>query len=146
MNEFVKKSLSTLLAVLAIAIVPAHAMVDDALSFAHEAAQPYVKKGFTVREDAWGGDLGVKDQQAVTAQLFKGNEYWFCLGTDVRNAVITVHIYDAQGKLVETESWQKGRFAGARVTPTKTGTYYAIITVEKSPEERTGWAVVYAYK
>ena len=122
------------------------ASVDDALSFAQEAALPYVKQGFTVREDAWGGDLGVKDQKAVTAQLFKGNEYWFCLGTDVRNAVITVHIYDAQGKLVETESWQKGRFAGARVTPTKTGTYYAIITVEKSPEERTGWAVVYAYK
>jgi len=138
----VKKSL-LLLALLAI---PAYAYVNDALSFAHEAALPYVKKGFTVREDAWGGDLGVKDQQAVTAQLFKGNEYWFCLGTEVRGAVLTIHIYDSKGKLAEAESWQKGRFAGARVVPTKTGTYYAIITVEKSPEERTGWAVVYAYK
>jgi len=138
----VKKSL-LLLAFLAI---PAYAYVNDALSFAHEAALPYVKKGFTVREDAWGGDLGVKDQQAVTAQLFKGNEYWFCLGTEVRGAVLTIHIYDSKGKLAEAESWQKGRFAGARVVPTKTGTYYAIITVEKSPEERTGWAVVYAYK
>ncbi len=137
-----KKSL-LLLALLAI---PAYAYVNDALSFAHEAALPYVKKGFTVREDAWGGDLGVKDQQAVTAQLFKGNEYWFCLGTEVRGAVLTIHIYDSKGKLAEAESWQKGRFAGARVVPTKTGTYYAIITVEKSPEERTGWAVVYAYK
>lgn len=137
-----KKSL-ILLALLAI---PAYAYVNDALSFAHEAALPYVKKGFSVREDAWGGDLGVKDQQAVTAQLFKGNEYWFCLGTEVRGAVLTIHIYDSKGKLAEAESWQKGRFAGARVVPTKTGTYYAIITVEKSPEERTGWAVVYAYK
>lgn len=139
-----KKLLFILL--LAIALAPAYAYVDDALSFAHEAADPYVKKGFSVREDAWGGDLGVKDQQAVTAQLFKGNEYWFCLGTEVRGAVITIHIYDSQGKLAESESWQKGRFAGARIVPPKTGTYYAIITVEKSPQERTGWAVVYAYK
>lgn len=127
-------------------VATAYAYVNDALSFAHEAAVPYVKKGFSVREDAWGGDLGVKDQQAVAAQLFKGNEYWFCLGTEVRNAVVTLHLYDAQGKLAENESWQKGRFAGARIVPEKTGTYYAIITVEKSPQERTGWAVVYAYK
>jgi len=140
----VKKSLALL--ILALLLVPAHAYVNDALSFAHEAAVPYVKKGFAVREDAWGGDLGVKDQQAVTAQLFKGNEYWFCLGTEVKGAVVTLHVYDSQGKLAESESWQKGRFAGARIVPSKTGTYYAIITVEKSPQERTGWAVVYAYK
>ena len=127
-------------------LVPAFAYVNDALAFAHEAAAAYVKKGFSVREDAWGGDLGVKDQQAVTAQLFKGNEYWFCLGTEVKGAVVTLHIYDSQGKLAESESWQKGRFGGARIVPTKTGTYYAIITVDKSPQERTGWAVVYAYK
>lgn len=139
-----KKTLSLVLPALLLAT--AYAYVNDALSFAHEAANPYVKKGFSVREDAWGGDLGVKDQQAVTAQLFKGNEYWFCLGTEVKGAVVTLHIYDSQGKLAETESWQKGRFAGALVAPQKTGTYYAIITVDKSPQERTGWAVVYAYK
>jgi hypothetical protein len=139
-----KKILSIVLPVLL--LVPALAYVNDALSFAHEAASRYVKKGFSVREDAWGGDLGVKDQQAVTAQLFKGNEYWFCLGTEVKGAVVTLHLYDSQGKLAESESWQKDRFAGARIAPTKTGTYYAIITVDKSPQERTGWAVVYAYK
>ena len=140
----VKKILCFLLVLLLLA--PAYAYVNDALSFAHEAVNPYAKKGFNVREDAWGGDLGVKDQQAVTAQLFKGNEYWFCLGTEVKGAVVTLHIYDSQGKLAETESWQKGRFAGARIVPSKTGTYYAIVTVDKSPQERTGWAVIYAYK
>jgi hypothetical protein len=133
-------------AAVALSLAPAHATVDDALSFAHEAAAPYVKQGFTVREDAWGGDLGLKDQKAVTAQLFKGNEYWFWLGTDVRTATVTVHVYDSEGKLAETETWQKGRFAGAKVVPNKTGTYYAIVTVEKSPEERTRWALVYGYK
>lgn len=136
-----------ILSLVAVVALPlAIASVDDALSFAHEAAVPYVKQGFTVREDAWGGDLGVKDQQAVTAQLFKGNSYWFCLGTDTKGAVITVHIYDSNGKLAESEFWQKGRFAGAKITPEKTGSYYAIVTVEKSPQERSNWALVYGYK
>jgi hypothetical protein len=82
LNFFVNKLLPVLLLVLGLSTVFAY--VDDALSFAQEAALPYVKKGFSVREDAWGGDLGVKEQQAMQAQLFKGNEYWFCLGTDVK--------------------------------------------------------------
>jgi hypothetical protein len=139
-----KYFLSLVAAMLCLSV--AWAAVDDALSFAHEAALPYVKQGYTIREDAWGGDLGVKDQQAITAQLFKGNDYWFCLGTDTRGAVNTVHVYDSNGKLAESEAFQKGRFAGARVTPQKTGTYYAIVTVEKSSEERSNWALVYGYK
>ena len=134
------------LAAATLALSNARATVDDALSFAHEAANPYAKQGYTIREDAWGGDLGVKDQKAVTAQLFKGNEYWFCLGTDVKGAVITVHVYDSNGKLVDAETFQKGRFSGAKVIPKSTGTYYAIVTVEKSSQERSHWALVYGYK
>lgn len=140
-----KRLIPALLALLALPLA-AQATVDDALSFAYEAATPYVKQGFTFREDAWGGDLGVGDQKAVTAQLFKGNEYWFCLGTDVDGAVVTVHVYDSKGKLAESQNWQKGRFAGALVNPKQTGTYYAIVEVKKSSEERTHWALVYGYR
>jgi len=137
--------LASILLAAAIAL-PAFAYVDDALSFAYECAVPYVKRGFNVREDAWGGDLGVKDKQAVQAQLFKGNEYWFCLGTDVKKAVLSLAIYDSNGQLVSEEASRPGRLVAAKVTPKKTGTYFAIVTVHKSPEERTGWALVYAYK
>jgi hypothetical protein len=140
----VKKLLTSVLLILLVG--SAFAYVDDAISFAYEAASPYVKKGFSVREDAWGGDLGVKDQQAVQAQLFKGNEYWFCLGTDVKGAIISVNIYDAKGNLVNVESSRAGRLSSVRVEPQRTGTYYAIVTVHKSSQERTGWALVYAYK
>ena len=58
--------------------------MDDAQSFALQAAEPYVKEGFQVREDYWGGDLGAGEKKAVRQQLFKGNEYWFWLGTEVR--------------------------------------------------------------
>ena len=52
-----------------------HATVDDSVSFAYEAALPYYKQGFSIRKDAWGGDLGVRERKAVSTQLFKGNTY-----------------------------------------------------------------------
>jgi len=123
-----------------------HATIDDALSFALEAAEPYVKAGFTVREDYWGGDLGVKQQKAIVHQLFKGNEYWFWMGTDAENARISVHVYDSDGNLAEVEHWQKQHFAGARVVPKRTGSYYLIVEIEKSDQERTHWALAYGFR
>ena len=125
---------------------PAHATIDDALSFALEAADPFVKEGFTVREDYWGGDLPVKTTKAIVHQLFKGNEYWFWMGTDQKAAKISVHIYDSAGNLAESESWSKPHFAAARVVPKKTGSYYLIVEVEKSPDERTYWSLAYGFK
>lgn len=124
----------------------AKATIDDALSFALEAATPYVKEGFTVREDYWGGDLPVKTQKAIVHQLFRGNEYWFWMGTDVDGAKISVHIYDAEGNLAEAESKSVDKFAMARVVPKSTGSYYLIVEVEKSPVERTHWALAYGFR
>ena len=133
-------------AVLVAATLPCFASVDDAQSFALQAAEPYVKEGFQVREDYWGGDLGAPEQKAVKQQLFKGNEYWFWLGTEVEKAKISVHIYDSEGKLVEKDSWQKSHFAAAHVIPQATGSYFIIVSVEESPEERTHWALVYGFR
>ena len=123
------------------------ATVDDAQSFALQAAEPYVKQGFQVREDYWGGDLGSGEKKAVRQQLFKGNEYWFWLGTEVDRAKVSVHVYDSDGKLAEeSDGWQKGHFAGAHVIPKATGSYFIIVSVEESPEERTHWALVYGFR
>jgi hypothetical protein len=123
------------------------ASVDDAQSFALQAAEPYVREGFQVREDYWGGDLAAGEKKAVRQQLFKGNEYWFWMGTEVNRAKISVHIYDKDGKLVEQpDSWQKGHFAAAHVIPTSTDSYYIIVAIEESSEERTHWALVYGFR
>ena len=131
---------------LALAVVPALATVDDALSYSLEAAQPYVKEGFTVREDYWGGDMAVSQPKAITQQMFKGNEYWFWAGTDVKGSRISVHVYDSEGNLCEVESWQKGQLCGARVVPKRSGTYYIIVEIEKSSRERTHWGMAYGFK
>ena len=130
------------------ALAPAaRASVDDAQSFALQAAEPYVKEGFQVREDYWGGDLAAGEKKAVRQQLFKGNEYWFWLGSEVEMAKVSVHVYDSEGKLVEQpDGWQKGHFAAAHVIPKNTGSYFVIVEIEQSPEERTHWALVYGFR
>ena len=107
---------AALLALL-LAVPAALAFVDDALSFAYEAANPYAERGWIIREDAWGGDLGQGEKKAVTAQLFRGNSYMFFLATDVDGAALRVNIYDAEGNLAESKSWQRGRFAYAEIKP-----------------------------
>jgi len=149
MNAFVKTLLctSSLLAALVVLQPAILASVDDAQSFALQAAEPYVKEGFQVREDYWGGDLGSGEKKAVRQQLFKGNEYWFWLGTEVDRAKVSVHIYDADGKLAEeSDGWEKGHFAAANIIPKTTGSYFIIVNIEESPEERTHWALVYGFR
>jgi hypothetical protein len=149
MKRFAKIAFPTgsLLLVL-MALQPAiFASVDDAQAFALQAAEPYVKQGFQVREDYWGGDLGSGEKKAVRQQLFKGNEYWFWLGTEVDKAKVSVHVYDSDGKLAEEpDGWEKGHFAAAHVIPKATGSYFIIVSVEESPEERTHWALVYGFR
>ncbi|PYK17863.1 MAG: hypothetical protein DME55_08680 [Verrucomicrobia bacterium] len=149
MNRFAKVVLRSgaLLAAVIVMQRAACASVDDAQSFALQAAEPYVKQGFQVREDYWGGDLASGEKKAVRQQLFKGNEYWFWLGTEVDRAKVSVHIYDSDGKLAEEpDSWEKGHFAAAHVIPKTTGSYFIIVSVEQSPEERTHWALVYGFR
>ena len=147
MNLFSSRQFLPLAALALMAAAPlVWAYVDDALSFAYEAANPYAERGWIIREDAWGGDLGKGEKKAVTAQLFHGNSYMFFLATDVDGANLRVNIYDSAGNLAETKSWQRGRFAYAEVKPRATGTYYAIVEVMSSPEDRTGWALVYGFQ
>jgi len=149
MNHFAKILLrsSSLLVAVMVMQRAACASVDDAQSFALQAAEPYVKQGFQVREDYWGGDLASGEKKAVRQQLFKGNEYWFWLGTEVDRAKVSVHIYDSDGKLAEEpDSWEKGHFAAAHVIPKTTGSYFVIVSVEESPEDRTHWALVYGFR
>ena len=134
-------------------VTPARATMDDALSFALEGVGKYIKQGYTLREDTWGGDLPEKEAKAISHQLFKGNDYWFCMGSDVKGAKISIHVYDSDGNLVEeSNSWQDekgdGAYAGAEVKCKRTGTYFLIVKIEKAPpqEDRTTWGLVYAYK
>lgn len=125
---------------------PLRAVVDDALSFAYEAAAPYVAEGFLVREEAWAGDLGEGESKGIAQQLFKGNEYWFWAATDEDQAAVAVNIYDREGNLAEVESWVNGRFAAARIIPKSTGTYYILVRMTEAPANGAHWGMVYGFR
>ena len=125
--------------VAAVALPVAFAYVDDAHSRAMEAATAAVKDGYLVRQEYWAGALVAKQPSVVKHQLFKGNSYWFWLGSDEDSAQVTVHVYDA-------ESWQRGNTGAVRVVPKTTGTYLIVFSIEQSKAKKNRWALAYGYK
>ncbi len=109
-----------------------------------------LKQGYTLRADTWNGELPTGETKPIRHQFFKGNDYRFYASTRVRGATLSLHIYDQDGNLAETRSWNKEEnatfFAGADIRPTATASYYLILKVDKSPESRTAWAMAYSYK
>jgi hypothetical protein len=141
------KKLTSLLLSIAIALsTTAFAWVDDSHSRAMSIATPYVKEGYLVREEFWSGSLPSRQPSIVRHQLFKGNTYWFWLGSEEDKANITLHVYDGDGKLCDTEAWQKGPRAAVKVTPKRTGTYSFVLSIEDSPTKKTRWSLAYGYK
>ncbi len=139
---------------LALSLAPAAAIVDDARSFAIEAALPVLdakppegKAPFVIRDAWWKGDAVVKKPKIFRHQLFKRNEYWFWAASDDTSATISIAIYDSTGKLVKPEKrFSKGYTAGVKVVPEVTGTYFIRVVVESASSDRAHWAVVYGYR
>lgn len=128
-------------------LTPAHATIDDAIRSALRTTDPYAKQGYTVHEeDEWGGDLGVNERKAIRHTLLRGTDYWFCVGADLDNARVAIHVYDERGRLAEVVDWQNGSNAAARTLCLVTATYYIVVEVTDSSAERTHWAMVYASK
>jgi hypothetical protein len=126
---------------------PANGTIDDAITSALRNVGAYAKEGYTIHEeDKWGGDLGVSESKAISHPLVHGNDYWFCLGTDVSGARVSIHVYNQEGRLVESKAWQDGANAGAEAVNPPTASYYIVVEVTSSPAERTHWAMVYGSK
>ncbi len=141
------KTLTSLLLVIAIALsTTAFAVVDDSHSRALEIATPYVKQGYIVRDEFWSGILPANQPMIVRHQLFKGNTYWFWLGSEEDKARVSIHVYDTDGKLCGIEDWQKGPRAAVKVIPKRTGTYFLRVVIEDSPIKRTRWSLAYGFK
>lgn len=113
----------------------AFAFVNEAISYAFEAATPYVEQGFEVREDTWSGEVEPGKPLLVRHQLFRGNEYWFWAGTSWPSATVKVDIFDSEGNSTGLESFAKGNFAGVRALPEKTATYFIRVVTQYDPEK-----------
>lgn len=117
------------------------AAIGAALPKLDLAENPYV-----LREAWWQGELKKGETKLIQHQLFQRNDYWFWMGSSNPDAEVSIHIYDAEGNLVDEESFEKGHVAGARVVPKVSGTYYVRIKVLEGPAGPSGWAVIYGFR
>ena len=124
------------------------ANVDDAHSFAMEAATPYVEQGFIVREDYYNGEVKSGQQLMIKQQLFKGNEYAFWLGTANDKCEFSVKVYDEKGKAIQiAPTMGVGEyFTSVRVNPPKSGTYNIVFSITSKKEVGLFWALAYGYR
>jgi len=125
------------------------AFVHEGKDAAIEAALPKLdlaKNPYVLREAWWHGELKEGETKLIQHQLFKRNDYWFWMGASNPDAKVSLHIYDAEGNLVDAESFEKGHVAGARVAPNSSGIFYIRIKAEAGSVGATEWAVIYAFR
>lgn len=123
-----------------------HAIMHEGITLALEAAFPYVKDGFKIREDNWSGETKSEKPLLVKHQLFRGNEYWFWAATSFPDSKVTVGIFDDSGNSVGLESFSKDGKAGVRVLPKKTGSYFIRVYAASDKHPKLDWGLVYGYR
>lgn len=121
---------------------PLRAFINEAISYALEAATPYVEEGFEVREDNWYGEVEPGQPLLVKHQLFRGNEYWFWSGTSWPGATVKVDAFNSKGESVGLESFSKNGRAGVRVLPKRTGVYFIRIIADYDPKSKEAKAAM----
>ena len=135
-----------LAAILFTAVLPVQAVVDDSHSAAMEAAVPAVKEGFRIRQEYWNGTMKSGDKKIVKQQLFKGNEYWFFLGTDTEKATLKIDIFDRKGTKINVETKLSENAAAVRVLAPATGTYIVVFSLTSKEGGDIPWALAYGYR
>lgn len=127
-----------------------HPKAEGCLGCAIAALAPFTKQGFNLREKVWVGDVTVDEGKAVSCQLFKGNDYCFSVGTDVRGVKLSLQVYSGDGAPVESEQATHEAAAGADATASlhcpQTGTYFVVVKLDASAQGKVPWGMVSAYR
>lgn len=122
---------------------------EDAEAAAQALAYDQEAEGFNIRAETWRKNLGVKTGKALRMQLYKGNEYCFCIAVPKKSGVhLTAAVLDLEGKpvgeiLPVLDGWGLVLF----YKPKKTGMYMiAIHQTDKGKRKEVPCAMVTGYK
>ncbi|MFN0079457.1 MAG: hypothetical protein ACKVY0_23580 [Prosthecobacter sp.] len=122
---------------------------EDAEIAAHALAYDQEKEEFNIRAETWLKELGPKTGKALRMQLYKGNEYCFCIAVPRKSGVhITAAVLDLEGKpvgeiLPVLDGWGLVLF----YKPKKTGMYMiAIHQTDQGKRKEVPCAMVTGYK
>ena len=122
---------------------------SEAEKAAWSMAGPLEKEGFAFRAEAWERDLKPDMGKAVRVQLFKGNDYRFCVAVPVNSGVrITAAVLDGDGKpLGQLQPVEAGWGLVLSFRPKKTGVYaVAIRQLEKGSMKTVSCALLTGFQ
>ena len=121
---------------------------SDAEDAARALAKQYEKEGFEFRADSWVKDLKPDIGKALRIQLFKGNDYRFCIAVPLDSGVhIAATVLDFEGNPIgKAEATAQGWGIILSLKPKKTGLYAVAIRQADGGKARevpcavvTGW-------
>ena len=122
---------------------------EDAEASAQALAYDQEKEDFNIRAETWLKELEPKVGKALRMQLYKGNEYCFCIAVPRKSGVhITAAVLDLEGKpageiLPVLDGWGLVLF----YKPKKTGVYMiAIHETNQGKRRDVPCAIVTGYK
>jgi hypothetical protein len=122
---------------------------EDAEAAAQALAYDQEKEEFNIRAETWSRDLEPKLGKATRMQLYKGNEYCFCVAVPKKSGVhITGAVLDLEGKpageiMPVIDGWGFVLF----YKPKKTGMYMiAIHQTDKGKRKEVPVVMVTGYK
>ena len=122
---------------------------EDAEASAQALAYDPEKEDFNIRAETWLKELEPKVGKALRMQLYKGNEYCFCIAVPRKSGVhITAAVLDLEGKpageiLPVLDGWGLVLF----YKPKKTGVYMiAIHETDQGKRKDVPCAIVTGYK
>lgn len=112
-------------------------------------ARPLEREGFEFRAEAWERDLRADLGKALRMQLFKGNDYRFCVAVPARSGVrIAATVLDFEGKPAGTMAvLEEGWGLVLSFKPKATGVYViAVRQAEGGTGKTAACAVLTGYK
>lgn len=122
---------------------------QDAEKAAHALAYDQENEGYNIRAESWNRVLGPQVGKATRMQLYKGNEYCFCVAVPKSSGVhVTGAVLDLDGKpsgeiLPVLDGWGFVLF----YKPKKTGMYMiAVHQTEKGKRKDVPVSMVTGYK
>jgi len=117
---------------------------------AQRAALPFLRGDdrFVLRESWWNGRIAPGDSKLIQVQLFSRNAYQFWLAVPSRDAAVDLHLYDSEGKLVETDfpEIEGTNIVSLFAEPDRSGLYYLRVALREGTEQEQEWGVIYAYR
>ena len=121
----------------------------EAEESARKLAAMFEKERFEFRAEAWVKDLGPDVGKALRVQLFKGNDYRFCVAVPPDSGVhVTAAVLDFEGKPTgEIEPVLDGWGCVLSFKPGKTGVYVIAVRQETTGKKReVPCAVITGYR